>query len=417
LRGQGNYSAANAFLDALMRHRRARGLPGLSVNWGPWANAGMAASLDESRRRQVAAQGVRALAPRTALAALGHLLERGAVQAGVASIDWSRFLEQRTTGAARKYVETLGGQAARAARPEEPEGTTELAGGIQQRLREAPEPERRCLLLAHTRGLLARALGFSSPQQIDPGQPLSDLGLASLSSVELRNQRGFRIELGEIEMMLGAYPAVQHATCVVREDVPGDKRLVGYVVPRAGMELDPIALREHLKERLPEYMVPAALVTLDALPLTPNGKVDRKALPAPDGVREVERAYVAPRTPTEEWVALIWAEVLQLDRVGVEDSFFEPSSWEASSRKKTCSALSIRPVAASLRPPSRSMRRRWVSARTASLLMFSRSVKPRWARTRRASNTQRFGHESLFRHSASSASRSAVRRRWFSTAS
>ena len=104
------------------------------------------------------------------------------------------------------------------------------------------------------------------------------------------------------------------ARCVVtaREDVPGDRRLVAYVVGQG----DPDALRGHMERSLPEYMVPAAFVMLDSLPLSPNGKVDRKALPAPEHAA-AEGRYVAPRTPVEEVLAGIWAEMLRLERVGV----------------------------------------------------------------------------------------------------
>ncbi|MBV9773241.1 MAG: amino acid adenylation domain-containing protein, partial [Gemmatimonadetes bacterium] len=136
--------------------------------------------------------------------------------------------------------------------------------------------------------------------------------------------RGFRIEPGEIEAALEVWPAVREAAVVVREDQPGTegRRLVAYVVADEGAEVAPAELRAHLKERLPEYMVPAVFVVLDALPLTPSGKVDRRALPAPEHA-PAEEAYLAPRAPLEETLAGIWAEVLKTGRVGVNTNFFD----------------------------------------------------------------------------------------------
>jgi acyl carrier protein len=135
--------------------------------------------------------------------------------------------------------------------------------------------------------------------------------------------RGFRIELGEVEAALRAHPQVREAVAVVREDVPGDRRIVAYLVPDAGVEAAAPAaeLRAWLGERLPGYMVPSALVALGALPLTGSGKVDRRALPVPGGA--ASREYVAPRGPMEERVAAVFAEVLGTPRVGVHDDFFD----------------------------------------------------------------------------------------------
>jgi amino acid adenylation domain-containing protein len=136
--------------------------------------------------------------------------------------------------------------------------------------------------------------------------------------------RGFRIELGEIEAVLQQHPAVHEAVVVMRADTPGDPRLVAYVVPPPDAPLPSAdALRQYLQQRLPAYMVPAALVPLVALPLTPSGKVDRKALPQPDQSRAAQGAFVAPRTPVEDLLATIWADVLQVERVGIYDNFFE----------------------------------------------------------------------------------------------
>jgi amino acid adenylation domain-containing protein len=137
--------------------------------------------------------------------------------------------------------------------------------------------------------------------------------------------RGFRIELGEIETSLSKHPAVQQSVVVAREDVAGDKRLVAYLVLSPEQPTpNPNQLRGFLQQQLPEYMIPSAFVTLETIPLNPNGKVDRRALPAPDASKFSNfNRYVAPRTPIEEVLAAIWAEVLHLDQVSVRDHFFE----------------------------------------------------------------------------------------------
>jgi acyl carrier protein len=136
--------------------------------------------------------------------------------------------------------------------------------------------------------------------------------------------RGFRIELGEIESALEQHPAVRETAVIAREEQRGNKRLVAYVVFNQNAEILTTELRSFLKEKLPDYMVPSAFVVLDSLPLTPSGKVDRRALPAPDSARPgAEDSYVAPRTPLEEVLAVIWCEILGLNQVGIHDNFFE----------------------------------------------------------------------------------------------
>jgi amino acid adenylation domain-containing protein len=131
---------------------------------------------------------------------------------------------------------------------------------------------------------------------------------------------GFRVELAEVEAALAGYPGLAQVVVVVRELESGEKRLVGYVVPEAG-DVDLGALRAHVRESLPDYMIPAAFVQLESLPLTPNGKLDRKAMPEPDF--EAAAAYRAPETPLQEALCAIFGSVLEVPQVGIDDSFFD----------------------------------------------------------------------------------------------
>jgi len=158
----------------------------------------------------------------------------------------------------------------------------------------------------------------------DLGRYLPDGQVAFLGRIDEQIKiRGFRIEPAEIVKVLDEHPAVQASTVVAREVEPGDKRLVAYFVPAAKAQPTHTELRNFIAARVPEYMVPATFVKLEALPLNPSGKVDRAALPAPNAENTLrDSSFVAPRTPIEERLAAMLALLLDLDRVGVEDNFF-----------------------------------------------------------------------------------------------
>jgi amino acid adenylation domain-containing protein len=159
----------------------------------------------------------------------------------------------------------------------------------------------------------------------DLGRLLADGSIEFVGRVDDQVKiRGFRIELGEIEAALSEHPGISGAAVVAREDVPGEKRLVAYMVGTDGQAPDVSELRRHLKATLPEHMVPSIFMTLEALPLNASGKIDRARLPAPDGARPALAAgYVAPRTALETLLAGIWESVLRVERIGVHDNFFE----------------------------------------------------------------------------------------------
>ncbi|MBH8567023.1 amino acid adenylation domain-containing protein [Nostoc sp. CENA67] len=154
---------------------------------------------------------------------------------------------------------------------------------------------------------------------------LGDRSIEYLGRIDfLVKIRGFRIELGEIEAVLSQDPSVLQAVVIVREDIPGERRLVAYVVPNQELAPTTTDLRRVLKDKLPDYMIPSAFVILETLPLTPNGKVDRRALPAPQTLRpEIAANYEMPQTETEILIATIWQETLQLEKVGIHDNFFD----------------------------------------------------------------------------------------------
>ncbi|MBN3958469.1 non-ribosomal peptide synthetase [Nostoc sp. NMS8] len=153
----------------------------------------------------------------------------------------------------------------------------------------------------------------------------SDGNLEFLGRIDYQVKvRGYRVELGEIEALLGQHPQVQETVVVAREDIPNDRRLVAYLVSDKKATLSVNELRDFLKEKLPEYMLPSAFIVLDALPLTPNGKVNRRGLPAPEGLRpELTETFQPPQSEMEQQIAKLWQEVLHLDKVGIHDNFFD----------------------------------------------------------------------------------------------
>ncbi|MEN9519381.1 MAG: NcpA, partial [Cyanobacteriota bacterium] len=159
----------------------------------------------------------------------------------------------------------------------------------------------------------------------DKARYLSDGNIEYLGRLDNQVKiRGFRIEMGEVEAVLSQYPNVKQTKVIAREDnTPGEQRLVAYLVVNVEQNPSTRELRQFLKPKLPDYMMPAAFVYLDTLPLTPNGKIDRRALPVPDLEQQLTVSFVAPRTQVEEMLAQMWADVLSIERVGIYDNFFE----------------------------------------------------------------------------------------------
>ena len=202
-RGQANYAAANAFLDALAHHRRAQQLPALSINWGAWSDVGMAADLVQKNREELATQGLGALSSVQGIAAFAHLLAQDAAQVGVIPINWSRYL----AGAKRPFYAAIPkGHAVTTSTPmvAAPEQVR-----LGQQLAQTAQKERPKLLMQHLKAATANVLGISDPDQIDPRQGLLAIGLDSLMAVELRNQLSHLLELRLPATLILDYPTLE----------------------------------------------------------------------------------------------------------------------------------------------------------------------------------------------------------------
>jgi len=173
--------------------------------------------------------------------------------------------------------------------------------------------------------VFSRREGARLYQTGDLARYMRDGNIAFLGRIDHQVKiRGYRIELGEIESVLAIHPSVHHCVVVAREDTPGDKRLVVYMVPSRDQRPVSRMLREFLSGKLPDYMMPSAFVVLDAMPLTPNGKVDRKALPLPTRDNSaIEREFVAPRNALEKQLVGIWESILGIAPIGVTDNVFD----------------------------------------------------------------------------------------------
>ncbi len=209
---QGNYAAANAFMDSLMQHRRAIGLPGLSVNWGPWANAGMAAQLDAGAQNRMSARGITPIQPEQGLKILGDLLKQKSAQAGVFSIDWPKFSAQMPPGVSLPVLEhfkTAGGE----------DGRGDRLQGLEK-LKQISAGDRRHHLMQHIQTEIADVLGYDSPDDIALTQPLADLGVDSLMAVELANQLEYNLGPTIPASFLFEHPTLEGLVNYLIEQMP-----------------------------------------------------------------------------------------------------------------------------------------------------------------------------------------------------
>ena len=218
--GQANHCAANAFLDVLAHERRLRGLPSLSINWGPWTEVGAAA--DRGLIERLASQGVGALTPDQGLVAFGRLLESAITQAAVLPVDWERYLRRFANGAVPTFwTDLAGAEVSGAPRKVDSQADAARGVGLREQLAGVPESRRRPLLAAFVRERALRALGIDLGRQIDPRTPLGDLGLDSLLAVELRNTLGTALGTTLPATLLFDYPSIETLTDYLLEEVLG----------------------------------------------------------------------------------------------------------------------------------------------------------------------------------------------------
>ncbi|NER24035.1 MAG: type I polyketide synthase [Symploca sp. SIO1C2] len=208
--GQGNYAAANGFMDALAHHRRAKGLAGLSINWGPWAEAGMAERLEHQNQTRMTAQGISPINPEQGLQVLGDLLAQEATQVGILPVNWSKFFRQFPGGVNIPLLKAFASPL-----EQSQSGKSEF----MQTLEATPVHELRELLMTHVRSQIARVLGLTAPEQIEPRQALIDLGIDSLMAVELKNRLESSLGDSIPSTVLFDYPTLEALVDYLGEDV------------------------------------------------------------------------------------------------------------------------------------------------------------------------------------------------------
>jgi len=207
--GQGNYAAANAFMDAMAHYRRGMGLPGLSINWGAWASAGMAASLDTQHQQRFDAVGISAIEPERGMQALGSLLSDSPSQVGVFPVNWSKFVRQLPTQQKIPFLEALISV----------EPSLSQNSAFREQLESVPVSERQELLTTHIRSLIAKTLGLTDANKIGRRQPLFDLGLDSLMAVEVKNRLESSLQTSLRSTLLFDYPTLEALLEYLANDV------------------------------------------------------------------------------------------------------------------------------------------------------------------------------------------------------
>lgn len=249
--GQGNYAAANAFMDALVRERCRLGLPGLSVNWGPWEDGGMAAKLSDRDRDRIARQGMQGISPPQGLQLLEQLLAEGVVRASVMSVDWSKFRSQLPLGVRWNFWEDLLSNSA-SERSRSSESIRQLAA--------ATTADRLLILQSHIRAQVAQVLGFASPDLIELEESFADLGMDSLMAVELKNRLEESLGIAISPSLTFDYPTVETLTDYLdREVLPRDlanRSSVGALLAEEKVTLQrpEIPAEFYRFDRLPEYL-------------------------------------------------------------------------------------------------------------------------------------------------------------------